>query len=312
MSQQTDEQLIAQANEIGNESDPGENTAPRIRNMLVNLIDSKKHKTEGDGGVFGGDIAVILGAGEYFGKYKNGDLIPAQGKTPQQVIIDAVTKYIPPAFGSVTIQGQATILEVGSTISGSKTWQWTLTVNSGVVTLVDLVNVSTGTVLLANTPNDGSQAVVVTTVQLNAPGNTQQYRILAHDTGAQPSDIPSMLFTITAWYNRFFGPAVSTPANSATVRALPSNAFQTGPTTFILDTGTIRTKFVVGLPPGHVISSVVDLDALNVNITAQYVLIGTVNVLDAGGTNRAYNIYEMNIGVPYSVSHRHQITTAAA
>jgi hypothetical protein len=66
----------------------------------------------------------------------------------------------------------------------------------------------------------------------------------------------------------------------------------------------------VALPPSVTISTVIDIDASNANITSTYILTGTINVVDAGGTNRAYNIYELNLGAPYSFSHQHSITTA--
>ncbi len=55
------------------------------------------------------------------------------------------------------------------------------------------------------------------------------------------------------------------------------------------------------------ISQVLDLDALNANITASYVN-NPFNVEDAGGTAVAYNVYTMSNSVPYSSNHRHEIT----
>ena len=65
------------------------------------------------------------------------------------------------------------------------------------------------------------------------------------------------------------------------------------------------------LPPARTITSVIDLDALNANITSQYILVGTVSVNDGGdsGTARTYNLYEMTVGSPYTESHTHSVTT---
>ncbi len=46
--------------------------------------------------------------------------------------------YVPPQFGTISVTGQALTVEVGTTLSGSKTFNWVLTVNNGVVTLVDI------------------------------------------------------------------------------------------------------------------------------------------------------------------------------
>lgn len=260
-------------------------------------------------GVFAANVTFVLSAGKSFGKYTNGQTAPWAGLTAVQAILNAAIEYINPAFSSFSISGQATTVEVGTTISGSKTFLWAITLNSGAVATIDLYDITASATLLANTPNDGSQAQVVTTNQLNANAAAQSFRGILHDTNVV-QNINSAPFTITARFFRFYAPSATSPVNSAAVRALANSAFQLAGAVFNLLTGTVETKFVVSLPPGVTIVSVFDLDALNANITAQYVLTGTVNVLDAGGTNRAYNIYEMNVGSPYSTSHRHQITTS--
>lgn len=114
-------------------------------------------------------------------------------------------------------------------------------------------------------------------------------------------------------YCRFFGPTASTPASSAQVRSLCQEAFQTSNVnTFCLDTDNVENKYVVALPPSRTITEVIDLDALNANITTEYVFQGTISVNTGGGSGAAvnYNLYEMNLGAPYSDNHRHQITTA--
>lgn len=277
----------------------------------VESLQQKIDDIEGGGATdkFADDFTVQLSDGKSFGRFTNGDVVPAKGKTAIEVILLAAIEYINPVFTSFSITGQATTVEVGTTISGNKTFVWVIVANSGTVNLIDIYDVTAGAALLENTANDGSQVVTVTSNKLDANGATQQYRGILHDEG-QAQDINSAIFTITARFYRFFGPASTSPANSAAVRALPSSAFHTGAATFTLNTGTSQTKFVVALPPGVTIASVVDLDALNANITSQYVLTGTLNVQDAGGTNRSYNIYEMNIGAPYATNHRHQITTS--
>ena len=61
------------------------------------------------------------------------------------------------------------------------------------------------------------------------------------------------------------------------------------------------------MPATLSISSVVDLDALNADITASYVL-STFNVNDAYGTPTSYHVYTMTAGIPYAANHRHQVT----
>lgn len=227
----------------------------------------------------------------------------------QDLLDDILYPYVNPVFTSFSVSGQSTTVEVGTTLSGSKTFTWGITLNSGTVPTIDIYDNTAASTLLAGTANDGTQAQTITTIQLNSNGATQSWRGIGNNTSPSGT-FNSSNFVVTSRFYRFFGPTASSPVNSAAVRALSSSAFHTGATTFTLETGNTQTKFVVALPPGVTISSVIDLDALSADITSQYVLTGTVNVLDAGSTNRAYNIYEMNVGIAYSSSHTHQIVTA--
>ena len=109
--------------------------------------------------------------------------------------------------------------------------------------------------------------------------------------------------SFTGYYKRFYGP---TDGNTAP-RALPSNALDNASTTFNLVTGTTHRIFDLYIPNNRTLSEVLDLDALNANITANYVLQGTVQVADAGGDMVTYKHYRMTNDIPYGESHRHQI-----
>lgn len=223
-----------------------------------------------------------------------------------EIIESIVAPYVNPAFASFS-NNQTTPVEVGTTLSGSKTFTWSITLNSGAVSFIDLYDNTAASTLLSNTANDGTQAQTITTIQLNSSGATQSWKGILHDTNVV-QDINSSNYVITSWFYRFYGPTSAEPTNSATVRALPSSAFVTGGGSFTLATGSTETIFMVCLPPGRSITSVVDQTALNADITSSYVLQSSINVLDAGGTNRAYVIYKMTIGVPYASSHNHLVT----
>lgn len=257
---------------------------------------------------FVGDVTFVLNAGESFGKYTNGETAPWNGLTAVQALLDAAIDYINPVFNSFSISGQSTTIEVGTTLSGSKTFTWNISANSGVVSTIDLYNITTAATLLAGTPNDGSQAQTITSVQLNSNGATQQWRGVGNNSSPSGT-FNSSTFTVTSRYYRWWAPVSSTPANSAAVRALAGQAFQTSGNSFTLVTGTVEIEFSVNLPPTVTIVSVIDTTNLNLDLTAFYVLIGTVNVTDAGGTTRAYNQYKYSIAVPYGTSANHVITT---
>jgi hypothetical protein len=183
----------------------------------------------------------------------------------------------------------------------------------------------TGAQVAGNYPSTSLTDIQAVTAFALLEGNNVWSSTVDYDAGTQPYDsdgdpydspepagtTSSKSVTLIGRFLRFFGPESSTPTNSAEVRTLPSNGFQTSGNSFTLNTGSTETKFCVALPPSVTIASVIDLDALNVDITASYVLLGTVSVNDGGGsgTVRTYNLYEMNLGAAYSASHRHYITT---
>lgn len=228
-------------------------------------------------------------------------------RTYDSILQAVLVPYINPVFNSFSVTGQATTVEVGTTISGSKTFTWSIAPGSGTVPTIDIFDNTASSTLLAATPNDGTQAVTVATIQLNANAATQSWKGIGNNT-SPAGTFNSSNFVVTARFFDFFGNTSSNSTTSAQVRALPQNVFHTGAFTNNLNTGSTNTIFEYACQ--CTISQVLDLDALNANITSQYVLSGTVNVNDAGGTPRSTNIYRMTVGSPYSSNHRHQITTS--
>lgn len=134
--------------------------------------------------------------------------------------------------------------------------------------------------------------------------STIQYRIEVVD---DYQTTYSSTITVNFGLLIFYGPSSSVPVTSANVRALPDRLFTNGNDTFNLNTGSTEVNFTVAIPDTETISQVLDLDALNANITAEYVN-NPFNVDDGGGTAVAYNVYTMTIAIPYSSNHRHQVT----
>jgi hypothetical protein len=259
---------------------------------------------------FASNVTFVLNSGDSFGKYRNGETASWTGLTAVEAILDAAIDYINPTFtAGISVSGQATTVETGTTLSGAKTFTWTIAANSGVVPTIDIYDVTAGATLLAGTLNDGSQSQTITTIQLNSNGATQVWRGIGNNT-SPVSTFNSSNFTVTARYYRWWAPVSATPANSAAVRALSGQAFNTSGNSFTLATGTTLIKFSVNLPPGVTIVSAIDTTNFDVDLTANFVLLGTVNVTDAGGTTRAYNQYEYNVAVPYSSSADIVITTS--
>ncbi|HEY6143750.1 MAG TPA: hypothetical protein VIV55_10100 [Flavobacterium sp.] len=265
--------------------------------------------------IFDADIPVVLSAGKTLGKYVSGQTIPAVGKTAQQVITDIALEYVNPVFTTFSISGQPTTIEVGTTLSGSKPFVWAITQNSATVPTIDLFDNTAAVTLLAGTPNDGSQAQNIATIQLNADGSTQSWRGIGNNT-APIGTFNSGNFIVTARFIRWWSPVASYPANPLDGAAnrtyasgLSNSAFKTpGANTFTLVTGTIQNKFIVLLPAGVTIVSVIDQTNANTNITANFIL-SAITINDIGGTPRNYNMYQYTNAIPYTTSANLFVTT---
>lgn len=263
----------------------------------------------GGGDTFSSNPTLVLPAGKSFGKYVNGDTPSWIGLTAVQAILDAIIAYINPSWNSFSVAGTgiANTVEVGVTMPTSATATWSNNANSGVVSTIDIKDVTGATTLVANTPNDGTQAITTVARQLNSDGATQVWKGTLHDTGAVTQDIDSNPFTVTARFKAFFDEVSAFPTNSAGVRALTQSQFISGATTIDLAIGTTGTKRVMCLPPGRTVTHVSDVNNLGNDITANYVLT-TISVNDAGGTAHTYNVYEDSDASPYPSATIHRFT----
>jgi hypothetical protein len=261
------------------------------------------------------NITVSLANGKTLGKYLSGQTVLSTGMTLEQFARDIAIEYVNPAFTSFEQTGNApNLVEVGITLSGNTSFSWGITLNSGIVPSIDIYDNTAAATLLATTSNDGSQDVVITTKQLNSDGATQSWKGIGNNTNGAAFN--SSNFVVTSRFFYFFGSVSNFPVdnnNGAANRTygfdLLGNVFKAnGITSFTLQTGTVNTKFIVLLPPGITITSVIDATNANTNITNDYVL-GTITIKDAGGTDRLYNKYTLSTASPYSTSANHTITT---
>lgn len=232
---------------------------------------------------------------------------PILGMSIEDILEDILVPYISPAFTSFVISGQATTVEVGSTVSGVKLFTWGIStpanVQSNTVAIKDLTTV---TDLITGSANDGSESLNIGSFTNNVPAS---HSWQARATNTQLSVFNSSIFTVNWRYQIFYGPTAVTPTNSANTRSLPSSRFTDAGNVFILNTGSIEKIFAVAMPATMSLVSVIDLDALNANITANYIMT-TFTVNDAGANPVAYKIYIMTNAVPYPSNHRHQITVS--
>ena len=134
--------------------------------------------------------------------------------------------------------------------------------------------------------------------------STLYYRIRVTD---EYTTTNSSTVTVSLLNSIFYGPSEFKPVDASGVRSLTGKSFIDSSNPFNLETGSSYKNFTVAMPAPHAISEVLDLDALNANITANYVL-SNFDIVDGGGTTINYNVYTMSNAIPYTSNHRHRVT----
>lgn len=257
--------------------------------------------------VFDADFTVQLTNNKTFGKYLNGQVVPATGKTARQLLVDIATEFLPPSFTAFAVDGQGSrTVEAGTFIAGSsKTFTWA-TSNPGNVTpnSITIQNLSTGQTLASGEANDGSAVADVSNYTANL-GTTRIYQIAATNTN---SGTFSALITITPAPRLYYGPSAAPVTTRTAALALGNSVLTLGAGGGTLNTGTTLTAQEILLPPGRNLLSVVNQDAQNLDITGEYLNAGTVSIADAGSGSITYTRMRRTQGVPYTVNQRHNFT----
>lgn len=261
------------------------------------------------GAVFTEDILVKLGPGESFGKYVNNDVIPATGKNSNEVIKMSVSKQIPPTYTapSTGINGTSNI-DIESGTTQEITVNGTFTQNDGGAKTTEKIFKNN---IEVETDNSYTESIKLSsTVTYRYEASYLQGPIKNDNNGdpyptgrIQAGTAVSINRTYTPVLKRFFGPAAAGLVNH---RTLPS-VFDNTSNTWILNTGTVFKDYYIDIPNGRSLVSVIDLDALNLNITNLFNL-NSGNIPDAGGDNQAYKKLLMTSDNPYPANHRFQIT----
>lgn len=280
-------------------------------NKYLKLTEEGLQEITLDQGVFEEDFEVKLKSGN-LGKYKNGDIVPAKGKTPKQVLIESVSETIPPVYvypgASLSTSNGNTVVEIGTTISFNLTGNYTNNDAGGLVSekiTKDSVDVSS-----TNTYSD--------TIKVNSPIS---YRYEAaysegpikNDNMGNPSPDNHVLrgiaysntITYSPTYLRFYGAAVP---NLSNFRILPNNMSVNSGKTFNLATGTIYKDFYIVIPEYESIKSIIDTNiGPSYDILSSFNITG-INLPNAGGDIESYKLYKLPNTVAYGNSHNLQIT----
>lgn len=183
--------------------------------------------------LFTEDIPVVLSGGKTLGKYVNGDTIPSTGRTPLEVISLLATEYLLPTFSSFSVN-ISSLLEVGTALSGNKTFSWATTNSSNVAANSLLIrDVTSSTVLGSGLANDGSGILDIGTITNTTP-ITRNWRI--EGTNTNSGSFQSNNYTVNSIYPVFYGVSNSAPtANQSLI--------DSGTKTVVNSTGTINITF---------------------------------------------------------------------
>jgi hypothetical protein len=261
----------------------------------------------GGADTFGADFTVVLSGGKTFGKYSNGQLVPAAGKTPRQVILDVAIEYLLPAFTSFGITGQAATIELGASIAaGAKVFTWATSNDDNVEPdTIEIRDQSAGIDLAVGLADDGTQNINLPgPIQLVNEGNTQIFRITGENTNGDPF---TRDFTITADFLRFYGVSPVAPDVSAEVRALPFSTFGNTFSIPIPQGETIICFAYEAARPDISDSSVKYVEGFNANVGNTFTKF-TFNVNDGGGTARSYKVYIATLGAPLPSDATYNVT----
>lgn len=99
---------------------------PQSNLYTSELINNTVYNIQWDvlyGTLFTENIPVVLSNNKFFGKYPNGSVISAIGKTAQEVLIDIAAEYIKPSYNSITLTAipNSNPIEVGEILNGLST-----------------------------------------------------------------------------------------------------------------------------------------------------------------------------------------------
>lgn len=296
-----------------NETDPAlKDKTSTIQHLVELVIEALGDPGGVTGLTYDHDIPAVFAGGKSLGKWVNGDTVDSTGKTPYQVLEEAFADYLAPAITSMTAATLIKTFEVGEELpDGNTSVSYVISNSTNIKTQPPAIGILSTNIADASFPTNpvtllGSGGFVIDiepNTRFTAPGTRT---ITLQGTNNQ-DDTFTATATILGLYKQFYGPTTTAASDSATVRGLPSYRFTNAGSVFTLNTGSTQRIFQLWLPTGQTLSNVTDLDALNANLTSQYVAT-SLSVNDANGVAVTGTLYTMTQAVPYTVSHRHQLT----
>lgn len=298
------------------EDDYGTTTGKELRDELLTRNFFKK----GGGGVSGGEsLESFTLVDTTLGKYNSGDIIPAHASNNERWKDLGRKRTLPIFYLPIANITASTLpnnsLEVGTTLTNIL-FTATLTQNDG--------GAATNFKILKDNVeilNDVNENTITETIELStvpivfkaninyAEGTISKNDSLGEEvanTIVAGNDDSSTL-SYRAYRAVFYGNTITKNSNSSDVRLNLMKRLENTGNIFILNTGSVNKIFQLWLPNGKNLISIIDLDALNFNVTSSYIS-EPLTVNDIGGNPITGTLYTMEQSIPYTTNHRHQIT----
>lgn len=230
-----------------------------------------------------------------FGKYTAGSTVPANGKTVNEVLLDAFSNYLSPAFTSFS-SALATIVEVGTTLTSPQNFTFGVS-NSGNIkpNTLKVTDTTSGADLVTGAAISSPVSVPIGAVVKTVNAATNSWRASAQNT--QDAWFNSPTFSVTWRLRTFHGAVDAAPANSAEVRALTA-AWDTV-NSFAITLS--KTRYCIALRAGKNLVSVITQN--NENLKDNFVKRAEQMLVTLpDGSTTAYDIYDFTSAIVMNVT----------
>ena len=231
-----------------------------------------------------------------FGKYTAGSTVPANGKTVNEVLLDAFSNYLSPAFTSFSNSVLATTVEVGTTLTSPQDFTFGVSNSANIKpNTLKVTDITAGTDLVTGAAISSPVSVPIGAVVKTANAATNSWRASAQNT--QDAWFNSPTFSVTWRLRTFHGAVDAAPANSAEVRALTA-AWDTV-NSFAITLS--KTRYCIALRAGKNLVSVITQN--NENLKDNFVKRAEQMLVTLpDGSTTAYDIYDFTSAIVMNVT----------
>ncbi len=203
-------------------------------------------------------------------------------QTMQQMWDSLLYPYQSPSFTSFIIQGQSTIIEVGTTVAANPTFSWTET--NIVNVLPNSTVIRNNGVIIANNISNTSPYSATDAAVIKNTATSNTWSIEQTNTNTQ---IFSRNFTVNWRWRVYYGESINTPLNETQIEALRASALQSGfAATYAFSSGGYKYLAY----PSSMGTATLFKDTLT-NLDVPFEAPYTVSVTNVNGITTNYNVH---------------------